>query len=321
MMAIGPDGSLYVANRAAGQVLRLPDKNKDGQADSLDVVADGLDSPNSLAFYKDGSLYVSEITRVWRLSQPNAQGVFQNRQVVIDGLPGSLDHVTRTLLFSPDYSALYVSIGSSCNVCQEQDKRRAAIMVYNPDGSGGRIFASGLRNAVGITFRPGTQELWATDNGRDYLGDNLPPETVYLVLDGKDYGWPRCHAGRIIDPDFGYPGSCNGIQAPLIEMQAHMAPLGLTFYSGSQFPAEYKNNLFIALHGSWNRTSKVGYKVMRVPINGNIIGKPEDFASGWLGGNGSVGGRPVDVITAPDGSLFISDDSQGIIYRIFYPGK
>lgn len=319
MMTVGADGMLYVAERDAGRVIRLPDRNHDGLADQIEVVAAGLNAPTSLAFYTDGSLYVAETTRVWRLSRPDTQGAFQDRQVIIDGLPSG-GHSTRTLLFSPDGSALYISIGSSCNVCLEKDSRRATIMRFNPDGSGGQVYAFGLRNAVGITFRPGTQELWATDNGRDYLGDTLPPETVYQVLEGKDYGWPRCYAGRIIDPDFGSPDSCKGIEIPKVEMAAHMAPLGLTFYTGTPFPADYQGSLFIALHGSWNSSIPVGYKVMRVPMNGGIAGKAEDFATGWLAANGTVWGRPVDVITGFDGSLLISDDNGGVIYRVNYVG-
>jgi glucose/arabinose dehydrogenase len=180
MMVIGPDGALYVAERGAGRVVRLPDLDGDGMADDLVVVAHGLDRPNSLVFYQDGSLYVAETTRILRLSQPNDEGVFQEQQVIIDGLPSG-GHNTRTLLFSPDWGTLFVSIGSSCNVCEEDDPRRATIVRYDPDGGNERVFASGLRNAVGITFRPGTTELWATNNGRDMLGDDLPPETVYRV--------------------------------------------------------------------------------------------------------------------------------------------
>jgi glucose/arabinose dehydrogenase len=322
MMAIGSDGALYVADRGANRVVRLVDANQDGQADGIQVVASSLNQPDSLAFSpKDGSLYVSETTRIWRLSIPDAQGVYRDRAVVIDNLPADGEHTTRTLLFSPDGASLYVSIGSSCNACIESDNRRATIMKFNADGTGGQIYASGLRNAVGITFRPGTDELWATDNGRDYLGDTLPPETVYQVVQGQNYGWPRCYAGRIIDPDFGSADSCNGVPTPAVEMQAHMAPLGLAFYTGSQFPADYQGGLFIALHGSWNSTVPVGYKVMRVPVTGNQLGQAEDFATGWLAPDGTVWGRPVDVVTAPDGSLFVSDDSGGVIYRIFYKGQ
>jgi glucose/arabinose dehydrogenase len=317
MMTIGPDGMLYVAERGAGRIIRLPDANQDGQADGVEVIAKGFSQPSSLAFSPDGSLYIAETARVWRLSNPDSQGIFQDRTVVIDDLPSG-GHSTRTLLFSPDGSKLYVSIGSSCNVCIEPDNRRATIMQYNPDGSDGRVYATGLRNAVGITFQPGTLEMWATNNGRDNIGDDLPPETIYQVEVGKDYGWPYCHAGRIIDPDFGSANSCQAIEIPAVELQAHMAPLGLTFYTGNQFPSEYEGNLFVALHGSWNRSVPVGYKIMRVPIISGQAGPAEDFATGWMTSSGNVWGRPVDVVTAPDGSLFVSDDGSGYIYRIFF---
>jgi glucose/arabinose dehydrogenase len=319
MMALGLDGQLYVAERGAGRIVRLPDRNADGTADNLEVVARGLNSPSSLAFYRDGSLYVGETSRILRLSEPDAQGAFQKSQVIIDGLPSG-GHSTRTVLFSPDWSTLFVSIGSSCNVCVEEDSRRAAIMAYNPDGSNGRLYASGLRNAVGITFRPGTGELWASNNGRDMLGDDLPPETINLVHEGDDFGWPRCHSGRIIDPDFGKSGTCNGVAEPAVEMQAHSAPLGLTFYSGQQFPEQYRGDLFVAFHGSWNRSVPTGYKVVRIPIDGDTPGPVQDFAVGWLPENGAQWGRPVDVLTGSDGSLFVSDDGGGVIYRIFYTG-
>jgi len=319
MMTTGPDGQVFVAERGAGKILRLPDVDQDGKADQVEIMAEGLDAPSSLAFYQDGSLYVGETTRVLRFPPLGEKQSFDQPQVVIDDLPSG-GHNTRTVLFSPDYSDLFVSIGSSCNICEEDDQRRAAIMRYNPDGSAGRVFAAGLRNAVGITFRPGTDELWATNNGRDFLGDDLPPETVYLVQEGKHYGWPRCHSGRISDPDFGSPSACQDIESPMVEMQAHSAPLGLEFYSGKAFPGEYQGDLFVAFHGSWNRSSPVGYKIVRIPMQGDTIGKVEDFAVGWLE-NGSSWGRPVDVLTAPDGSLLVSDDAGGRIYRIYYAGR
>lgn len=318
MMAVGPDGGVYVAERGAGRILRLVDGDEDGLLDQLDAVVEGLDSPSSLAFHQDGSLYVGETRRILRLPTSSDGGDFNEPQVVIDGLPSG-GHNTRTVTFSPDYSSLYVSIGSSCNVCEEQDQRRAAIVRYNPDGSGERLYARGLRNAVGITFNPITGELWATNNGRDFLGDDLPPETIYKIQEGADYGWPGCHSGRIIDPDFGSQGSCEGIEQPQVEMQAHSAPLGLEFYSGDQFPAEYQGDLFVAFHGSWNRSQPVGYKVVRIPMDGEVIGLVEDFAVGWLNNEASWG-RPVDIVTAPDGSLLISDDAGGKIYRVYYRG-
>jgi len=320
MMAVGPDGQLYGAERGAGRIVRLPDRDQNGVSDNLEVVAQNLNSPSSLAFYRDGSLYVGETTRILRLSGPDTQGVFQKTETIIDSLPSG-GHTTRTVLFSPDWSTLFVSIGSSCNVCIEEDSRRAAIMAYNPDGSNGRLFARGLRNAVGITFRPGTTELWASNNGRDLLGDDLPPETINLVHEGDDFGWPLCHSGRIVDPDFGNSTSCDGVTKPAVEMQAHSAPLGLTFYRGQQFPEQYRGDLFVAFHGSWNRSVPTGYKVVRIPINGGTPGAVQDFAVGWLPENGQQWGRPVDVITGSDGSLFVSDDGGGMIYRIFYTGE
>ena len=318
MMTVGPDGQLYVAERGAGRILRLPDQNQDGLADQVEVVAEGLESPSSLAFYSDGSLYVGETTRILRFPPPVSGVAFGEPEVVIDGLPGG-GHNTRTVLFSPDFSSLFVSVGSSCNICEEDDFRRAAIMRYNPAGEDGHVFAKGLRNAVGITYKPGTDELWATNNGRDFLGDDLPPETVYLVQDGGDYGWPRCHSGRIIDPDFGDPSACDGVESPMVEMQAHSAPLGLEFYSGDQFPDEYQGDLFVAFHGSWNRSKAVGYKIVRIPMDEDTPGPVEDFAAGWLVG-GSSWGRSVDIITGSDGSLFVSDDAGGRIYRIYFDG-
>jgi glucose/arabinose dehydrogenase len=319
-LAIGPDGQLYVAERGRGRIVRLPDRNHDGVSDGIEVIAQGFNTPSSLAFYKDGSLYVSTATQVFRLSQPDANGVFQKREVVIDGLPGPQDHFTRTLFFSPDWSSLFIQIGSSCNICNESDSRRATIMRFNPEGSGGAIYARGLRNAVGITFRPGTNELWATNNGTDNLGDNLPPDTIQIVQQGQDYGWPRCHAGTIPDPQFGGATACNGVAKPLVELQAHSAALGLTFYTGTQFPSDYRGDLFVALHGSIFRSVPTGYKVVRIHVADGQPGPVQDFATGWLLSNGRAWGRPVDVLTAPDGSLFVSDDSGGKIYRIFYGG-
>jgi glucose/arabinose dehydrogenase len=325
MMTLGPDRELVVAERGAGRIVRLPDRDGDGLADGVEVLADGLGAPSSMQYYADssspldGSLYVGETTRVLRLSRPNASGTFQERNVVVDGLPSG-GHNTRTVLFSPDWAYLYVSVGSSCNVCRETDPRRAAIVRYRPDGSEETIYAWGLRNAVGIVFRPGTDELWATNNGRDWLGDDQPPETVYQIREGDDAGWPSCHAGRIFDPEFGEPESCQGVAVPAVEMQAHSAPLGLTFYTGQQFPEEYRGDLYVAFHGSWNRSVPTGFKVVRIPMQNGASGEVYDFAAGWLREDGSRWGRPVDVLTGKDGSLFVSDDEGGAIYRIYYGG-
>lgn len=215
-------------------------------------------------------------------------------------------------------NALYISIGSGCNVCIEQDQRRASIAKCNIEGGDCKIFAKGLRNAVGIVFHPRTGELWATDNGRDLLGDDLPPEEVNLVKEGKNYGWPICFGNKISDRDFDkniyIRDPCADTEAPFIEMQAHSAPLGLTFYYGNNFPGEYQGNLFIAFHGSWDRGQPTGYKIVRIDMHDRGV---RDFASGWLHGV-TVSGRPVDIIVDNDGIMYVSDDNAGRIYRICY---
>jgi glucose/arabinose dehydrogenase len=216
---------------------------------------------------------------------------------------------------------MVVSVGSSCNVCEEGDPRRAAVVVYDDaSGAGERVFAGGLRNAVGLALHPETGELWATNNGRDLMGDDLPPDTVHILREGGYFGWPFCHAGRIEDPDMGFPGACEGVPAPLVEIQAHSAPLGLAFYTGQAFPAAFRGDLFIALHGSWNRTEPTGYKVARLRLDGSTpAGGLEDFVWGWLDeATGEVTGRPVGLAVGPDGALYISDDFNGRIFRVTF---
>lgn len=319
MLALGPDGAVYVTERGAGRVLRLEDANGDGAAESQQVAASGLAAPSGLAFYEDGSLYVAEPGRVVRFTERSAEGTYGGLQEIISGIPTS-GHNTRTLLFSPDGQYLYVSIGSSCNTCVEEDPRRAAVVRYNPDGSGEQLYAVGLRNAVGLALRPGTDEIWASNNGSDWLGDDQPPETVNILAAGADFGWPRCHAGRIPDPEFGGTSGCADVTPPAVEMQAHSAPLGLTFYTGEMFPPEYQGDLFVAFHGSWNRTEPTGYKVVRIPVEAGVPGPVQEFAWGWLNEDGSRSGRPVDVLSGPDGALYVTDDQRGVIYRIAYSG-
>jgi len=304
----------------AGRVLALPDDNKDGRADGTVPVVEGLDLPHGLAFL-DGQLYVAETGRVVRYDyDPATRRVRGGPTVIVPDLPARGSHWSRTIVIGPDRKLL-VSVGSTCNSCEEKDPRRAAIYRYDLDGRNGAPFATGLRNAVGLAFRPGTAELWATVNGRDWLGDDRPGEYVTRVEDGGFYGWPYCHwtpGGPVPDPDLGAGDRCKTARQPSFLYQAHTAPLGLAFYNGSHFPAEYRGDLFVALHGSWNRTTPVGYKVIRVKLRG---GTPtaEDFASGWLAGTRSWG-RPVDLTVAPDGALFLSDDGLGAVYRITYRG-
>ncbi len=322
MMAIAPNGDLFVANMAAGQVVALPDRNHSDVADSVSVFAEGLDNPHSLAFHS-GYLYVATDSKVVRY--PYASGDLKASAAaatVTEDIPAGSDHHTRTIAFGPD-GRLYIAAGSTCNVCIESDPRYATISVFDMSADGSqainrRTFASGLRNAVGIEFVPGSDKLWAVVNGRDNLGDNVPPEILVQVKDGADYGWPYCYGDRVYDSDFGQKDAsyCQHLELPDLKMQAHSAPLGLDFYSGQQFPAAYQGNLFIGFHGSWNRSVPTGAKLVRVPF---VNGKPQpaiDFATGWL--EGGKWGRPVDPLTAPDGSLFLSDDAAGVVYRISY---
>ncbi len=317
-MVFGPDDSLFVANRDAGDIVALSDPGHTGRATQSVVVAGGLDGPSSVV-YAQGALYVGENSRVSRLSLgPDLRAT--SVTTVIPNLPTGGEHTTRTVLLGPD-GHIYVSIGSTCNNCFESDRRRAAVWVWNADGSGGRLYARGLRNAVGMAINPWNGQIWVTDMGRDYLGDNTPPETIYALQDGGNYGWPVCQAGTIVDPNLGRPGACDGVVQPLVKLQAHSAPLELAFYNTGAFPAAW-HGLFVAYHGSWNRSVPTGYKVVFIPLDaqGNVAGPPRDFASGWLRSDGNVRGRPAGLAIGPDGALYVSDDASGTIYRIAYTG-
>lgn len=314
-IAFSPSGTLFVAESSTGNIVALPDPQQTGIASEPKVVISGLNDPTSLYFYQD-MLYVGEADKVIRFTI-NTDLSATNKSVIVPHLPTGGNHITRTVLVGAD-KHLYVSIGSTCNDCIEQDPQRAAVWTYNLDGSDGHLYARGLRNAVGMAINPWNNQTWVTNNGRDLMGDNVPPETVYALQEGGNYGWPRCHAGDIIDPDYGHPGDCNGVIKPLVKMQAHSAPLGLAFYTTNRFPQRY-HGLYIAFHGSWNRSQPTGYKVVFVPMNqqGQLSGQVQDFATGWLHGADSTG-RPVGLAVGPDGALYVSDDKAGMIYRITY---
>jgi glucose/arabinose dehydrogenase len=323
MMAFSPGGVLLVSESGEGRVVALPDPKHAGKAERTLTVLDGLNEPHGLAFY-EGKLYVAENDKVRRYDWDEANLRASNPKALAD-LPGSGGHSTRSILFYG--GKMYVSAGSSCNVCVEKDPRRAAVMEFNPDGSGQKIFAKGLRNAVGLAVNPKTDTVWVTVNGRDWLGDDLPPETIYdLGKDGGDAGWPYCYGDRMPDSNFTKPGGIRCQQAiePKVQMQAHSAPLGLAFYEGSEFPADYRNNIFVAFHGSWNRSVPTGYKVVRVKLDdkGQPQGGAEDFITGWLApGETKKGrwmGRPVGIVFGGDGAMYLSDDASGVIYRITY---
>ena len=323
MMIFTPGGVLLVSEAGEGKVVALLDSKHVGKADKTVTVLQGLNEPHGLAFF-EGKLYVAENDKVRRYDWDEANLRATNPQKLAD-LPTGGGHSTRSIVFHG--GKMYVSAGSSCNVCIEKDPRRATVMEFNPDGSGQKIFAKGLRNAVGLAVNPKTDTVWVTVNGRDWLGDELPPETIYdLGKDGGDAGWPYCYGDRVPDQDFTKPGDgrCNNVLEPKVQMQAHSAPLGLGFYAGSQFPAEYRNNIFVAFHGSWNRDVPTGYKVVRVKLDdkGQPVGVAEDFITGWLApGETKKGrwmGRPVGIVFGSDGAMYLSDDAGGVVYRITY---
>jgi glucose/arabinose dehydrogenase len=311
-MAFSPDGVLFATIIGSGTVVALPDTDNHGKADKVITFVKGLNHPHGIAFYK-GYLYIGETNQIVRFKYNGFNSSPGKKEVIVSN-PSTGVHFTRTVGFGPD-GKMYVSIGSSCNICEEKDERRAAILQFSFDGSEGKIFAKGLRNAVGITWNPETKEIWVTENGRDLLGDDLPPDEINIVKVGGNYGWPYCYGDRVPDPKFNKPELCKNTITPVLELQAHSAPLGLRFYTGKLFPKQYWGDLFVAFHGSWNRSTPTGYKVVRIKIKDGKTESIEDFATGWLQGN-KAWGRPVDVVVGPDGSLYISDDRGGFIYRI-----
>jgi len=321
-MAFSPDGilfatipsetGLYSQNRSGGKVIALPDLDQDGKADEVKTVLTGFNNlPHGIAF-QNGYLYIAEENMVTRYKYQNNGNLGPGEEIIGD-LP-SAEHVSRTIQFD-DTGKIFVSVGSQCNVCVPQNDRTAAILVYDADGTNGGIFASGLRNAVGFVFHPQTGEIWATENARDLLGDDLPPEEINIVKEGEHYGWPYCYGKKIVDPQHNNTSFCTTTKASLFDFQAHSAPLGLRFIESNQFPQEWQGDLLVAYHGSWNRSVPTGYKVARFGVEGNNIVGVEDFITGWLQ-NGEASGRPVDLIFDSFGALYISDDKAGVIYRV-----
>ena len=316
-MAFDDQGILFLSQTREGKVVALPDSNGDGEADRAVNILNGRQAPHGLAFARlksDYYLYVAEETQVVRMKRIGKPFTYGRPEIIIGNLPGG-GHFTRTIKIKE--GRLYLSVGSSCNVCMEEHKIRAAISHYNLDGTGGEIFAEGLRNSVGIEFSPYSGELWGVNNGRDMLGDHHPEEELNIIRRGKHYGWPYCYEDRVLDKDFGMLFDCSKTASPARTFTAHMAPLGLEFYQSGTLPARYNHSVFIAFHGSWNRSVPAGYKVVRVTLDkkGNILSH-KDFITGWLGQNGQAWGRPVDIEQSPQGELYLSDDFLGVVYRI-----
>jgi len=316
-MTLGSNGTLFVGTREKGRVYALLDHNNDNKADELITIARGLYMPNGVAF-RNGSLFVAEVNRVLRFDEIETRlNDPPTPAVVYDGLPRDKHHGWKFIRFGPD-GMLYIPVGAPCNVCEKDDERYATITRIKPDGTGLEIFAQGVRNTVGFDWHPETKELWFTDNGRDWLGDDLPPDELnHAPRKGLHFGFPYCHGKNIPDPKFGSKSPCREFVPPARELGPHVAALGMRFYTGNMFPAKYRNQIFIAEHGSWNRSTPIGYRITLVRIQNNRAVKYEAFAEGWFGGS-RAWGRPVDVLVMPDGALLVSDDRGNAIYRISY---
>ena len=316
-MAFDDQGVLFLSRARDGKVVALPDHDKNGNADSVIPILNGRDVPHGLAFIQLDSgyyLYVAEEDQVIRIKRTATPYTYGQPEIIFRNIPTG-GHSTRTIKIKDNQ--VYVSIGSSCNVCIEDSPLRAAVWRVDLDGKKGQLVANGLRNTVGIEFSPYSGELWGVNNGSDWQGDDHPREELNIIREGKDYGWPRCHENGIPDPDYGKGVDCSKTEMPAYTFTAHMAPLGLEFYQKGNLPKKYNHSLFIAFHGSWNRSVPAGYKVVRVILNDKgEIQSHEDFITGWLLPGGGKQGRPVDVQLSPDGDLYLSDDSRGVIYKI-----
>jgi len=318
-MCLSPNGTLFVGTRKKGNVYAIRDTDGDYKADEIYTIDKGLKMPNGVAF-KNGSLYVATVSKILRYDDiENHLAKPPKPKVVYDKYPTKSHHGWKYIAFGPD-EKLYVPVGAPCNNCESKDEIFNTITRMNFDGSGFEIVHKGIRNTVGFTWHPDTGELWFTDNGRDWMGDESPScELNYAPNDGMHFGYPYCHQGDLPDPKFGKKHRCDEFTPPAKKLGPHVAPLGLEFYTGDQFPAQYKKQIFIAEHGSWNRSKKIGYRIMLVNLEGNKAVSYKPFASGWLNDkNDSIWGRPVDIELLPDGSMLVSDDHDDAIYRISY---
>jgi glucose/arabinose dehydrogenase len=323
-LALAPNGDVFVAESEAGRITILRDSNSDGKVDARFVYASGLKQPFGMAFWRD-YFYVGKTDAVVRFKYKSGDTNSEGEPEKVADLPGKgyREHWTRNILFSPAGLKLYVTVGSETNVEPETDPRRAAISVFNPDGSDGRVYASGTRNPIGLAFNPTTNQLWAAVQERDLIGDDLVPDYVTTIKEGAFYGWPYSYIGQNEDPrrKGERPDLVKKAIAPDVLIQAHSAVLGLLFYDARMFPSDYRGDALAALHGSWNRSRRTGYKIIRIRFkNGRPVGGYDDFVTGWMLGEEirDVWGRPVGLLVLKDGSLLIADDAANRIWRVTY---
>jgi glucose/arabinose dehydrogenase len=313
-----PAGTLFVGTRRAGNVYAVVDRDGDFRADIVHHIASGLNMPNGVAFRR-GSLYVAEVDRILRFDRIEERLESPPEPAILPvSLPRDKHHGWKFIRFGPD-GRLYVPVGAPCNVCKPDNPIYATILNMTDTGHQVRIFAKGVRNTVGFDWHPESGELWFTDNGRDWLGDDLPPDELnHAPRQGLHFGFPHCHGMGIQDPEFGDGKPCGSFTQPAMALGPHVAALGMRFYTGGQFPPEYRNQIFIAEHGSWNRSVPIGYRITNVFLKGSRAVAYRPFAEGWIRGRW---GRPVDLLVMPDGSILVSDDRAGVIYRIYFNDK
>lgn len=313
-MALGDAGTLFVGSRREGKVYRLRDTDGDGIYEQRETLLSQLKMPSGIA-YRNGTLYIAAVNRILRVTDAaTIKSLPASAELITDNLPDISHHGWKYLKFGPD-GDLYFNLGAPCNICLSKNPRFASILKLNLQTAEQTVVAQGVRNAVGFAWHPRSNELWFTDNGRDHLGDDQPDDELNRLTEpGQHFGYPYIHAGDIPDPKLYQDQSFTDFRPPELKLGAHVAPLGLSFYTGDQFPDADQNTLFIAEHGSWNRSSKVGYRVLQVDTSTSPV-TSKVFIDGWLQGE-SAWGRPVDIITDRDGSLLISDDKAGAIYRV-----
>ena len=317
-LALGDNGIVFVGTRQQGSVYAVQDSNNDEVADKYYTLATDLYMPNGVA-YKNGTLYVAQPHRIIRFDNITQQLEYPPKpKIVYKNLPSDKHHGWKYLRFGAD-NKLYSAVGAPCNICEPSKKIYSSLFRVNTDGSDFEMIATGVRNTVGFDWHPETKELYFTENGRDHLGDDVPPDELNKwTQKGQHFGYPYCHAGELLDPEFGKDKNCADFIAPEWKFKAHNAPLGMRFYNGNQFPKEYKNQLFVAQHGSWNRSVPDGYRIALVKFKEGKPVSEEAFISGWLTKDEKVLGRPTDILELPDGSLLIADDNRGVIYKVKY---
>lgn len=320
-MTVDEEGTVYVASMNEGKVYIVKDRNSDGTADNVDVLASGLNMPNGVAYW-NGSLYIAEISRI--IKYDDVKHLDKTKaipEVVYADFPKDVHHGWKYLRVGPDQK-LYTAIGAPCNICLSDKALYATIVRLDLAGKNLEIYARGVRNTVGFDWHPDTHLLWFTDNGRDWLGDDAPPDELNQAsAPDLHFGYPFCHGDAISDPQFGQIQSCSAFTPPAWKFPAHVAALGARFYTGKQFPSDYQGRLFVAQHGSWNRSTKQGYRVVSLRFENGRPVEEQVFIQGWLKANGDVTGRPVDILQMPDGALLISDDKNGALYRVTYSGR